>query len=108
LSKLTFLFALQRSVTLPLYRAMEAKPKVVLVAEDEALIRMEAAEVLTEAGFSVVEAIHAEEALSVLRSRHAEICVLFTDIHARQHGWGGASSPCAATLAVERAAGGLG
>jgi CheY-like chemotaxis protein len=60
---------------------MQAKSRIVLVAEDEPLIRMATAEMLTEAGFSVIEAAHAEEALSVLQARHADICVLFTDIH---------------------------
>jgi CheY-like chemotaxis protein len=65
------------------FSIMETNSKLVLVAEDETLIRMETADMLTEAGFTVIEAVHAEEALSILRSRHAEISVLFTDVHMR-------------------------
>ena len=56
-------------------------PFVVIVAEDEPLIRMMISEVLEEAGFEVVEAKHAAEALAILRVRAPEIRILFTDIH---------------------------
>ena len=39
---------------------------VVLVAEDDVLIRMMAVDALTDAGFTVIEAIRADEALSIL------------------------------------------
>lgn len=54
---------------------------LVLVVEDEAIIRMLAAEVLMDAGFQVEEASHAEEALAILRSRPQEFRGLFTDVH---------------------------
>jgi two-component system, response regulator PdtaR len=60
---------------------MNSQPKTVLVAEDELLIRMVAADVLTDAGFDVVEAGHAEDALTVLQDRQGAIHLLFTDIH---------------------------
>jgi two-component system, response regulator PdtaR len=53
---------------------------VVLVAEDEELIRLWAADVLQENGFSVLEAANAEAALRVLEAR-PEVRLLFTDIH---------------------------
>jgi len=53
---------------------------VVLVAEDEELIRLWAAGVLQENGFSVLEAANAEAALRVLEAR-PEVRLLFTDIH---------------------------
>jgi two-component system, response regulator PdtaR len=53
---------------------------VVLVAEDEELIRLWAADVLQESGFSVLEASNAEGALRVLEAR-PEVRLLFTDIH---------------------------
>ena len=53
---------------------------VVLVAEDEELIRLWAADVLQENGFSVVEAANAEAAMRVLETR-PEVRLLFTDIH---------------------------
>jgi len=54
--------------------------KVVIVAEDETPIRSLAVEILSDAGFEVIEASHAEEALSALRSYTGTIHVLFTDI----------------------------
>jgi two-component system, response regulator PdtaR len=54
---------------------------IVVVAEDEALIRMMAVDVLTDEGFEVIEARHAEEALTILKSQAADIQLLFTDIH---------------------------
>ena len=54
---------------------------VILVAEDEELIRLWAADVLQESGgFSVLEAANAEAALRVLEAR-PEVRLLFTDIH---------------------------
>ena len=50
-----------------------------LVVEDEPLLRMMAADLAREAGFNVVEASNADEAMSILGGR-ADIRVLFTDI----------------------------
>ena len=55
-----------------------AKP-VVLIVEDEPIIRWASADMLTDSGFDVIEARDADEALSVLRSRD-DVRVLFTDI----------------------------
>jgi CheY-like chemotaxis protein len=60
---------------------MVAKPKVVVVAEDEALVRLLAVEVLTAAGYEVIEAGHAAEALDALEARPGEIRLLFTDVN---------------------------
>jgi CheY-like chemotaxis protein len=54
---------------------------IVVVAEDDPLIRTFAAEVLTDAGFQVIEVTGAAEAISCLETHHPEVCVLFTDIH---------------------------
>lgn len=54
--------------------------RVVLVVEDEALIRMYAAEVLQELGFTVIEAADGEAALRILDER-ADTGVLFTDVN---------------------------
>jgi CheY-like chemotaxis protein len=61
---------------------------MVLVVEDEALVRMEAADYLRMAGFAVLEATNGEEALQLL-DVHAEIDVLFTDIRlgGQINGW---------------------
>src|SRR5215218_10331700 len=53
---------------------------VVLLVEDEMLVRMLAAEVLSEAGFTIIESGSAEEALAVLQTR-PDVRVLFTDVN---------------------------
>jgi two-component system, response regulator PdtaR len=54
-------------------------PPTVLVVEDEALILVLIAEELRDAGFSVLEAPNAAEALRLLEA-HASIRLIFTDI----------------------------
>jgi CheY-like chemotaxis protein len=54
---------------------------VVLVAEDDVLIRMIAVDALTEAGFAVIDVGHAEHALNVLSNQGDDVRALFTDIH---------------------------
>jgi CheY-like chemotaxis protein len=44
-----------------------ARP-LILVVEDEALVRMTLVDVLEDAGFKVIEAAHADEALRVLKA----------------------------------------
>ena len=56
-----------------------AKRPVVLVVEDEFLIRMNAAEMIADAGFDVVEAANADKAIVILENR-LDITVVFTDI----------------------------
>jgi two-component system, response regulator PdtaR len=56
-----------------------AKRPVVLIVEDEFLLRMNAVEMIEEAGFEVVEAGNADEAIAILESR-LDIRVVFTDI----------------------------
>jgi two-component system, response regulator PdtaR len=55
-------------------------PPVVLVVEDEPLLRMMAVEVVEEAGFVALEAGNADEAVALLESR-LDIALLFTDIN---------------------------
>ncbi len=52
---------------------------VVLVVEDEPLVRMVAADCLRDEGFTVYEADCAEEALDLIAERHG-VDVVFTDI----------------------------
>jgi len=52
---------------------------VILVVEDEALIRMSAAQLLEDAGYTVVEAWNADIALQILKTRN-DIRAVFTDI----------------------------
>jgi two-component system, response regulator PdtaR len=56
------------------------KPPVVLVVEDEPLLRLLAVEVVEEAGFIAIEARDADEAVVLLESRR-DITLLFTDIN---------------------------
>jgi two-component sensor histidine kinase/DNA-binding response OmpR family regulator len=51
----------------------------VLVVEDEMVLRMRAVDIVEDAGFRPVEAVNADEALSILESR-SDISLLFTDI----------------------------
>jgi CheY-like chemotaxis protein len=56
-------------------------PPVVLVVDDEPLVRMTAADELDDAGFQVLEAANADEALRVLEERADQVQVLFTDVN---------------------------
>jgi CheY-like chemotaxis protein len=56
----------------------ESKP-VVLVVEDEFLVRMTQVDILREAGLKVLEAQDADEAFEVLKAR-PEIRVVLTDV----------------------------
>ncbi|UPT93182.1 response regulator [Bradyrhizobium barranii subsp. apii] len=51
----------------------------VLVVEDEMILRMRAVDIVEDAGFCPVEAVNADEAISILESR-SDIALLFTDI----------------------------
>ena len=55
------------------------KRPVVLIVEDEFLLRMDAVSVITGAGFEVVEAANADDAIEILEARR-DITVVFTDI----------------------------
>ncbi|WP_375414747.1 response regulator [uncultured Bradyrhizobium sp.] len=55
------------------------KGPVVLIVEDEFLLRMNARDLIQAAGFNVVEAANADEAIEILESRR-DITVVFTDI----------------------------
>ena len=52
---------------------------VILVVEDEAIIRMGTVQMLEDAGFTVLEAYSADVALKILDSR-TDINAVFTDI----------------------------
>lgn len=52
---------------------------IVLIVEDDMLLRMHAAEMIEEAGFQVIEAENADVAMGVLENR-ADVCIMFTDI----------------------------
>jgi CheY-like chemotaxis protein len=54
-------------------------PAVVLVVEDEMLLRMRAVDMVEDAGYISVEAVDADEAVAILESR-SDIALMFTDI----------------------------
>jgi two-component system, response regulator PdtaR len=56
-----------------------AKRAVILIVEDDALIRIDAAQMIAEGGFDVIEAANADEAIGILETR-LDITVVFTDI----------------------------
>jgi DNA-binding NtrC family response regulator len=56
-----------------------APPAVVLVVEDEMLLRIRAVDMVEDAGFTPLEAVDADEAVAILESR-SDIALLFTDI----------------------------
>jgi CheY-like chemotaxis protein len=69
----------------------EAKRAVILIVEDELLIRLNAVEMVEEAGFEVIEAASADEAIAILEGR-LDIAVVFTDI--QMPGSNGRSQAC--------------
>jgi CheY-like chemotaxis protein len=56
-----------------------SKRPVVLIVEDEFLLRMNAADMIGAAGFEIVEAANADQAIEILESRR-DITVIFTDV----------------------------
>jgi CheY-like chemotaxis protein len=58
--------------------AVPTRP-VVLIVEDEFLLRMDAVDMLRNGGFEVVEASNADEAIAVLEA-NLNIHVVFTDV----------------------------
>jgi CheY-like chemotaxis protein len=56
----------------------KVKP-VILIVEDEFLLRMDAVEILEDGGFEVIPAANADEAIAILSAR-SDIHLVFTDI----------------------------
>ena len=55
---------------------------VILIVEDEYLLRMDAADMIEQAGFEVVQAGNADQAIAILEAR-SDIHVVFTDVQMR-------------------------
>ena len=53
---------------------------IVLVVEDDAILRLMAVSVVEDAGFEPIEASNADEAVGILESRN-DIRIVFADIH---------------------------
>ena len=58
---------------------VESGRPVVLIVEDEFLLRMDAADMIRQAGFEAIEAANADQAIEILQAR-TDITVVFTDI----------------------------
>jgi CheY-like chemotaxis protein len=59
---------------------LDAGPRRILIVEDEPLVRMTLAESLRDAGFSVVEATNAEEALAYIAAA-SPVDLVLSDVH---------------------------
>jgi CheY-like chemotaxis protein len=57
----------------------EIRRPVILVVEDEAILRLNVVDMVEDAGFEGVEAADATQAVLILESR-LDICIVFTDI----------------------------
>ena len=58
---------------------MTRSAPVILIVEDEFLLRLDSAETIESAGFEVIQAANADEAIAILQA-HPDIRVVFTDI----------------------------
>jgi CheY-like chemotaxis protein len=57
-----------------------AVPQIILIVEDEALVRLDAADFLRQGGYCVQEAANASDAIESLQSKF-NVDLLFTDIN---------------------------
>jgi CheY-like chemotaxis protein len=69
----------KRDEEAPVANRDKNKRLVILVVEDEALLRLNAVDMVDAAGFDGVEAANATKAVAILESR-LDICIVFTDI----------------------------
>jgi CheY-like chemotaxis protein len=69
ISESSFMMVLERPVI----------PPIVLVVEDDMMLRMRAVDMVEDAGYASVEAVDADEAFAILQAR-SDIALLFTDI----------------------------
>jgi len=69
--------------------SLNGTSRVILVVEDEWLVRDVVAQALRDAGWQVIEASTAEDAIALMRTGHRHIDVVFTDIQlaGRLCGW---------------------
>jgi DNA-binding NtrC family response regulator len=57
-----------------------AVEETILVVEDDVLVRMPIAQYLRDCGYKVIEAVNADEAMTVLLHRETVVDVVFSDI----------------------------
>lgn len=58
----------------------DASSPYALVVDDDGLIRMDAMDILEDAGFRTFEAADGDEAMHLLKQQHSVIVLLFTDV----------------------------
>jgi CheY-like chemotaxis protein len=63
----------------PMVPDLSRSPAVVLVVEDEMMLRMRAVDMVEDAGYTPVEALDTDEAVAILESR-SDIALICTDI----------------------------
>ena len=51
-----------------------------LIVDDDFVIRMDAKDILEQAGFQVLDAHHGDAAFDLLKTRHPDVVLLFTDV----------------------------
>ena len=51
-----------------------------LIVDDDFIIRMDAKDILEQAGFEVLDADHGDAAFDLLKTRHPDVVLLFTDV----------------------------
>jgi DNA-binding NtrC family response regulator len=59
---------------------IQKKPIVVIVVEDESMVRMAAVGALEDAGFEVLEGKNAQAAMLILKTEGGRVQALFTDV----------------------------
>ena len=55
-------------------------PPIVLIVEDDFMLRMRAVDIVEDAGYTPVEAVDADERFAIIQLRSSDIALLFTDI----------------------------
>jgi len=60
--------------------AVQSVQETILVVEDDVLIRMPIADYLRDCGYRVIEAVSADEAMSVLMHQETQVDIVFSDI----------------------------
>jgi two-component system, response regulator PdtaR len=65
---------------MPIHSDTQKKPIVVIVVEDEPMVRMAAVGALEDAGFEVLEGKNAQAAMLILKTEGGRVQALFTDV----------------------------
>lgn len=63
----------------PMLLDLSCVPAVVLVVDDEMMVRMRAVDIVEDAGYTLVDALNADETVAVLETR-SDIALMCTDI----------------------------